>query len=145
MFSPKALGKAGDQTANQFLVHAIKEQRPDDGLLSEEEKDDAERLKQSRVWIMRGFVGVVAVCGASLTIMAPTDPLRLVLWALSITGASLFPVMVLSVWWKRLTVAGAIIGVVVGFAAAAVAIATKASRAASWRTPGPNRRRTCSS
>jgi cation/acetate symporter len=77
---------------------------------------------QSRVWIMRGFVGVVAVCGASLTIMAPTDPLRLVLWALSITGASLFPVMVLSVWWKRLTVAGAIIGVVVGFAAAAVAI-----------------------
>ncbi len=77
---------------------------------------------QSRVWIMRGFVGVVAACGASLTIMAPTDPLRLVLWALSITGASLFPVMVLSVWWKRLTVAGAIIGVVVGFAAAAVAI-----------------------
>ena len=77
---------------------------------------------QSRVWIMRGFAGVVAVCGASLTLMAPTDPLRLVLWALSITGASLFPVMVLSVWWKRLTTAGAIIGVVSGFAAAALAI-----------------------
>ena len=77
---------------------------------------------QSRVWIMRGFVVVAAVCGASLTMMAPTDPLRLVLWALSITGASLFPVMVLSVWWKRLTVAGAIVGVVAGFAAAAVAI-----------------------
>ncbi len=52
VFSPKALGKAGDQTANQFLVHALREQRPDDGLLSEEEKDNFERLAQSRVWII---------------------------------------------------------------------------------------------
>ena len=33
LFSPKALGKAGDQTANQFLCHALREQRPEDGLL----------------------------------------------------------------------------------------------------------------
>ena len=52
MFSAKALGKAGDQTANQFLVHALKEQRPDDGLLSEESKDTEERLAKSRVWII---------------------------------------------------------------------------------------------
>ncbi|VWX50577.1 3'(2'),5'-bisphosphate nucleotidase CysQ [Novosphingobium sp. 9U] len=52
VFGGKALGKAGDQTANQFLVHALREQRPDDGLLSEEEKDNAERLAQSRVWIV---------------------------------------------------------------------------------------------
>jgi 3'(2'), 5'-bisphosphate nucleotidase len=52
VFSPKALGKAGDQTANQFLVHAIRETRPDDGLLSEEEKDNFERLSHSRVWII---------------------------------------------------------------------------------------------
>jgi 3'(2'), 5'-bisphosphate nucleotidase len=52
MLSLKALGKAGDATANQFLCHALREQRPDDGLLSEEEKDDAARLKQSRVWIV---------------------------------------------------------------------------------------------
>ena len=44
VFSAKALGKAGDQTANQFLVHALREARPDDGLLSEEEKDNAVRL-----------------------------------------------------------------------------------------------------
>ncbi|HSG55932.1 MAG TPA: inositol monophosphatase family protein, partial [Paracoccaceae bacterium] len=48
----KALGKAGDQTANQFLVHALRQQRPDDGLLSEESKDTAERLAKSRVWIV---------------------------------------------------------------------------------------------
>lgn len=48
----KALGKAGDQTANQFLIHALREQRPDDGLLSEESKDTPERLGKSRVWII---------------------------------------------------------------------------------------------
>jgi 3'(2'), 5'-bisphosphate nucleotidase len=52
VLSPKALGKAGDATANQFLCHALREQRPDDGLLSEEEKDNFERLAQSRVWIV---------------------------------------------------------------------------------------------
>ena len=52
VFSAKALGKAGDQTANQFLVRAIREQRPDDGLLSEEEKDNFERLAHRRVWII---------------------------------------------------------------------------------------------
>jgi 3'(2'), 5'-bisphosphate nucleotidase len=48
----KALGNAGDATANQFLCHAIRAARPDDGLLSEEEKDDPVRLRQSRVWIV---------------------------------------------------------------------------------------------
>lgn len=52
MFEGKSLGKAGDQTANQFLVHALREQRPDDGLLSEEEKDNPERLDRERVWIV---------------------------------------------------------------------------------------------
>lgn len=52
IFNAKALGKAGDQTANQFLVHALQEQRPDDGLLSEEQKDNPERLTKSRVWIL---------------------------------------------------------------------------------------------
>ncbi len=52
LLTTKALGKAGDHTANQFLIHAIVEQRPEDGLLSEEEKDNAERLTKSRVWIV---------------------------------------------------------------------------------------------
>lgn len=52
LFSARALGKAGDQTANQFLCHALREQRPDDGLLSEEEKDNDARLAKGRVWII---------------------------------------------------------------------------------------------
>lgn len=52
VFSAKALGKAGDEVANQFLCHALREQRPQDGLLSEEEKDNAQRLAHERVWIV---------------------------------------------------------------------------------------------
>ncbi|HBM73601.1 MAG TPA: 3'(2'),5'-bisphosphate nucleotidase CysQ [Erythrobacter sp.] len=52
VFQGKSLGKAGDETANQFLVHALREQRPEDGLLSEESKDTDERLAKSRVWIV---------------------------------------------------------------------------------------------
>jgi 3'(2'), 5'-bisphosphate nucleotidase len=52
MLMDKALGRAGDATANQFLVHAIQAQRPNDGLLSEEMKDDGARLQQARVWIV---------------------------------------------------------------------------------------------
>lgn len=48
----KALGKAGDATANAFLCHALRAQRPDDALLSEEEKDNLDRLAASRVWIV---------------------------------------------------------------------------------------------
>lgn len=52
MFEGKSLGKAGDQTANQFLVHALIAQRGEDGLLSEESKDTDARLSKSRVWIV---------------------------------------------------------------------------------------------
>lgn len=52
LLSLQALGKAGDATANQFLVHALREHRPEDGLLSEEEKDNPDRLAKNRVWIV---------------------------------------------------------------------------------------------
>lgn len=52
VFEGKALGKAGDATANEFLCHALRAARPEDGLLSEEEKDSTTRLSQSRVWIV---------------------------------------------------------------------------------------------
>lgn len=76
----------------------------------------------SRVWITRMSVIAAVVGGGVLTALAPTDPLRLLLWALSLTAASLFPVMVLSIWWKRLTPQGALAGLISGFAVAALAI-----------------------
>jgi 3'(2'), 5'-bisphosphate nucleotidase len=51
-YEGKELGKAGDAAANRFLVDALREARPADGLLSEEEKDDEARLGIERVWII---------------------------------------------------------------------------------------------
>lgn len=48
----KALGEAGDAAANRLLCDALRSARPDDGLLSEEEKDNPARLAKSRVWII---------------------------------------------------------------------------------------------
>lgn len=48
----KALGNAGDAAANRLLCDAIRGARPDDGLLSEEEKDNPARLTKNRVWIV---------------------------------------------------------------------------------------------
>ena len=52
LFTDKALGKAGDRTANAFIMEALKTNRPDDAVLSEEEKDNPERLQARRVWIV---------------------------------------------------------------------------------------------
>lgn len=46
------LGRAGDIEANALLVTALRELRPEDGLLSEEERDDLARLDRKRVWII---------------------------------------------------------------------------------------------
>ncbi|MBT2134724.1 3'(2'),5'-bisphosphate nucleotidase CysQ [Croceibacterium sp. LX-88] len=51
-FEGKALGQEGDRLANAWLVERLRAERPDDGLLSEESKDTAERLSKSRVWII---------------------------------------------------------------------------------------------
>ena len=48
----KALGQAGDAAANALLCREIRTARPDDALLSEEEKDSRARCEQSRVWIV---------------------------------------------------------------------------------------------
>ena len=48
----KALGAEGDAAANALICEALRQARPDDGLLSEEEQDNPERLAKSRVWIV---------------------------------------------------------------------------------------------
>lgn len=52
MFEGKRLGVAGDEVSNQFLMHALRAQRPDDAILSEESRDTIARLDHSRVWII---------------------------------------------------------------------------------------------
>ena len=51
-FSGKLLGDEGDRLANELLCAELRRSRPDDALLSEEEKDNLSRLDASRVWIV---------------------------------------------------------------------------------------------
>jgi 3'(2'), 5'-bisphosphate nucleotidase len=48
----KELGKAGDEQANAWLMRELRATRPDDAILSEEEKDSEDRTSFSRVWII---------------------------------------------------------------------------------------------
>jgi 3'(2'), 5'-bisphosphate nucleotidase len=48
----KELGAEGDAIANRYLVDALRKARPDDALLSEEEKDSLNRLGVPRCWII---------------------------------------------------------------------------------------------
>ncbi|WP_338447493.1 3'(2'),5'-bisphosphate nucleotidase CysQ [Pelagerythrobacter marensis] len=52
MFEGKQLGSAGDEVSNRYLLHALRAQRPDDGILSEESRDTLTRLDKDRVWII---------------------------------------------------------------------------------------------
>src|SRR3546814_10876995 len=56
----KALGAAGDRDANAMLCRELRAARPDDAILSEEEKDSAARLSHSRVWIVDPLDGTRA-------------------------------------------------------------------------------------
>ncbi len=75
-----------------------------------------------RLNIARATIMFSAALGASLAIVAPTDPLRLLLWALALTASSCFPVLVLSIWWKRINAVGAMAGIVSGFSVASLAV-----------------------
>ena len=48
----RALGDQGDRDANDLILTALAETRPDDAVLSEESADDRSRLAASRVWIV---------------------------------------------------------------------------------------------
>jgi len=77
---------------------------------------------ETRLLLARGAGAIAALLAAALATLAPADPLRLILWALALTGSAAFPVLVLSIWWKRLNAFGALAGMAAGFAVATLAI-----------------------
>lgn len=84
--------------------------------------------EQYRVHAARAGLVAAALAGALIAVVAPTDALRLLLWALALTGSTAFPVLVLSIWWKRINALGAIAGVATGFAVAVLAIVAGEAR-----------------
>ncbi|MBY0224250.1 MAG: sodium:solute symporter [Hyphomicrobium sp.] len=76
-----------------------------------------------RIHAGRGGIAVAAAAGVLAAAFVMTDPLRVVLCALSICGSALFPVLVLSIWWKRMNAFGAMAGLLTGFLVALLTIA----------------------
>ena len=52
LFDGKQLGQVGDHVTNAFIMQALATHRPNDAVLSEEEKDNPVRLAAERVWIV---------------------------------------------------------------------------------------------
>jgi cation/acetate symporter len=78
--------------------------------------------RDARLGLGRVAIVAVAVVGGAIALVAPTDPLRLLLWSLALTGSTLFPVLVLSIWWKRMNAFGALAGLACGFTVAVLTI-----------------------
>ena len=76
---------------------------------------DPKADSKRRLIVARVLLVIVAVAAAWLASTKPSDILSMVAWAFSIAASGLFAPLVLGVWWKRATSAGAICGMVAGF------------------------------
>ncbi len=68
-----------------------------------------------RLTVARVLLFFVAVLAASVAATKPGDILAMVGWAFSLAMAGNFPALVMGVWWKRTTAAGAVCGMIAGF------------------------------
>jgi cation/acetate symporter len=75
----------------------------------------AQRLAVARIGMI-----VAAIAGAWLARGLVVDPLRWMLLAFSLLAGGFFAIVVLSIWWQRLTAAGAMAGMLAGFGVTAV-------------------------
>ena len=69
---------------------------------------------QLRLVISKSLLLVVAVLAAMVAAQKPGTILAMVAWAFSIAGSAFFPALVLGIFWRRATRAGALSGMIVG-------------------------------
>src|SRR5918998_1139930 len=68
-----------------------------------------------RLMVARVLLVLVAIIAAYTASTRPADILAMVSWAFSLAAGGLFPALVLGIWWKRTTTAGAVAGIIAGF------------------------------
>jgi cation/acetate symporter len=68
-----------------------------------------------RLTVARILLFFVAVAAAATAATRPADILAMVGWAFSLAMAGNFPALVMGIWWKRATTAGAVCGMIAGF------------------------------
>ncbi len=70
---------------------------------------------KTRLVVARVLLLFVALAAAYTASTRPADILSMVAWAFSLAAAGIFPALVMGIWWKRATSAGAVIGMILGF------------------------------
>ncbi len=73
---------------------------------------------QFRLVISKSLLLLVAVLAATVAAQKPGTILSMVAWAFSIAGSAFFPALVLGIFWRRATRAGALAGMIVGVSVA---------------------------
>jgi cation/acetate symporter len=87
---------------SEDIVHGIQRDPPEDGV----------RVLTARLAVL------VASGAAAALAWIPADPLHMALWAVTLSSAAGFPVLVLSVLWKRINSWGATVGMISGLGCA---------------------------
>ncbi|MGH6961938.1 MAG: sodium:solute symporter family transporter, partial [Dongiaceae bacterium] len=76
---------------------------------------DPKASTMRRLVVARVLLVVVAIIGGAVSCSRPSGIIQMVAWAFSLAAVGLFAPLVLGIWWKRTTAAGAIAGMTVGF------------------------------
>jgi cation/acetate symporter len=76
---------------------------------------DPKATTRRRLIVARTLLVGVALVAAAVAGTRPAGIIQMVAWAFSLAAAGLFAPLVLGIWWKRTTTAGAIIGMMAGF------------------------------
>jgi cation/acetate symporter len=87
----------------------------------------ARRLLIARLAMIAFVIGAY-----SLAMQEGADPLRMMLWAISLCAGAFFAPLAMAIWWRGLTSFGAMLGIIAGFAATAAYIATTAEGGTQW-------------
>lgn len=75
-------------------------------------------LEGLRLQAARALGAIAVVLGAALSLRVKADPLTLFTWAMALSGSSVFALLVMSVWWKRINQWGAMAALLMGSLAA---------------------------
>ncbi len=76
---------------------------------------DPKASTRRRLLVARTLLIVVAILAAVVAGTRPSGIIQMVAWAFSLAAAGLFAPLVMGIWWKRTTTAGAILGMIAGF------------------------------
>jgi cation/acetate symporter len=76
---------------------------------------DPRASKARRLIVARVLLVGVAIIAAAVAGTRPAGIIQMVAWAFSLAAAGLFVPLVLGIWWKRTTSAGAVAGMIAGF------------------------------